>query len=513
MSLAPLPADIPAKTTVAMVQRLVTLGEAPALTAHSIAGAMRTISGREFPDVVARMAGTLRARGVRPADRVCIVLENRAGLEATIVHLAIHWCGAVAVPMNTRLSDREWNAIITHADPALICAEGAHLLRLQQREGAEQVPTMDVSSGVFALLADQLPEPSASVNEDDLADIMYTSGTTGAPKGVELTHGNTVACGWELLHAMQLSLNDTLQSAVPFFTSTGAHTNPMAAFMTPCHYVLEPDFDQSVLLDRLHAYATTVYFAVPSMLTLAMRDLPLPQGLPQHLDRVVFGGSVTTRESLESLAAAFPGRGLINLYGLTEGGPGGSCIGPDDILLKPGSVGCHGNGPNTTVAVLRDDGTPADPDEVGEIVVRSPAVMRGYRNNPEATQHALRGGWLHTSDYGTLDADGYLWYVGRRDDLVVRGGFNIATTEVEAVFATYPGITEVAVVGMPHDILGQDIVAHLVVDAMIFDESGLTGYMRENLADYKIPRRWVYHDALPRSAMGKILKRLLPDVP
>lgn len=507
-----LPPDAPVRTTVAMVERIADMGDAPVLTATSITGSVVTLSGASLAHAVARTAGVLQERGIGPGSIAAIFLDNRAGLEATVVHWAIHWAGGVTVPLNTRLSDREVETILTHAEAHIVCSAGPLAGRITDLCGALGTSMWDLSAGILSVVEAASPCPPATCTEDDIADILYTSGTTGTPKGVELTHGNCISCGLELQEAMRLGAGDVLMSAVPYFTSTGAHTNPLAAFVTPCHYVLEPEFDQHAFVPRVEQYGVTVYMGVPSMLQLIMRDTAVPVGLPPSLRRLVFGGSVTTADSLRNLAAAFPGRELVNLYGLTEGGPGGACIGPEDILAVPGSVGCHGNGRNTFLMVQREDGTEADPDEVGEICVRSPAVMRGYRNNPDATAQALRGGWLHTSDYGYRDEQGYLWYVGRRDDLIVRGGFNIATGEVESVLAGCPGVGECAVVGVAHDVLGQDLVAYVVPEGDDIDATAVSAFLRERLADYKVPRRVVLLDELPRSAMGKILKRALPPV-
>lgn len=506
----PLQEDAPIRTTVQMVQRISLQGDRPILTAASASGSMRTLSGREFAEDVARVGHVLRGRGVAPGSAVCIFMDNVTGLEANVVHLGVHWMGAVTVPVNTRLSDREVETIVTHAQCQLICAAGNLVDRAADIASRLGIPLWNLSPGLDVCLEGSLPDEPHECSEFDLADILYTSGTTGSPKGVELTHANCVACGLELQEAMRLDVDDVLMSAVPYFTSTGAHTNPLAAFVTPCRYVLEPEFDQHSFAEHLEDFGVTVYMGVPSMLQLIMRDTDVPAGLSPALERLVFGGSVTTAESLGKLAVAFPERELVNLYGLTEGGPGGSCIGPEDILLVPGSVGRRGNGRHTELQVLREDGSLAAPDEVGEICVRSPAVMRGYRNNPEATARSLRDGWLHTSDFGYKDAQGYLWYVGRRDDLIVRGGFNVATGEVEAVLATYPGIVECAVIGVDHEVLGQDLVAYLVIEGGLLDARSMASFLKERIADYKIPRRIQLMQALPRSPMGKILKRSLP---
>jgi acyl-CoA synthetase (AMP-forming)/AMP-acid ligase II len=345
------------------------------------------------------------------------------------------------------------------------------------------------------------------VSELALADVLYTSGTTGRPKGVELTHANNVAAGTALAAAVELTPEDVFQSAIPYYTSTGAHANPLMCLTAGAHLVMETEFDQHLFLPRAAAEGTTTYLGAPSMLRLIIRDADLAQR-PASLRHLTFGGSVTTATALEELAAAFPGCALSNLYGQTEAGPSGTVCKPADILRKPGSIGDQGMGPYTKVAVVRDDGTPTDVDELGELVLRSPAVMAGYRADPDATAAALAGGWLHTGDVGYVDDEGFMYYADRRKDLIIRGGMNISSAEVESVLLGHPGVDDVAVIGIEHDVLGEDVLAFIVSRDGV-DPAQLSRYARTMLADYKTPRRIVFLDELPRNAMGKVLKREL----
>lgn len=509
MALMPLPAEAPARTIPELLARIRRAGPRPILTARSASGYVRTVSCARLPDLVARAATFLERHGAARGDPVGIHLDNAAGLEAIVLHLAAQWLGAVPVPLGTRLSAREIADVVADCGARLVLVQGEQ--RASAREALPAVALVDCTSGVDELTRRLGPRSPADLVEADLASMLYTSGTSGRAKGVEFDHGNCIACGMELRAAVGLEPHDVYQTAVPYFTSTGAHTNPLLTLVTGAHLVLEPAFDQHETVRRWRLHRTSVYFGVPSMLSLIVRDVDLST-LPDSLRRLVFGGSTTTATGLERLLDAFPGRGLINLYGLTEGGPGGTVLGPDDVLLKPGSVGRRGNGPHTSFRVVREDGADAAVDEVGEIALRSPAVMRGYHQNPEATAVALRGGWLHTTDLGRIDGDGYLWFVDRRKDLVVRGGFNVSTSEIEAVLATFAGIREAAVVGVPHEILGEDLAAYLVVDGEL-DRAALDAHLRANLADYKRPRRLELVPELPRNAMGKVLKRELRGDP
>jgi acyl-CoA synthetase (AMP-forming)/AMP-acid ligase II len=507
-----LPPDARFRTMIDVFEWVATRSDAPAFTATSATGQVVRLGSEQLVDTVARGATLLRAHGLDRGAVVGIHLDNRAGLEALVLHWAAQWMGAVPTPLGTRLAPPEVAYIAADADVALVCSalDGLPLARsVVDGLGASGTRLLDCSPGLLALLEGLAPAAPARVDEEDLADILYTSGTTGHPKGVELTHANDVAAGLELAFGSAIVGDDVYQSAIPYFTSTGVHTNPLMCLVTGAHLVMEPAFDQHVTLARAAEEGTTVYLGAPSMLTLIVRDVDTTTA-PVSLRTLLFGGSVTTAPTLRSLAEAFPHCGLTNLYGQTEAGPNGTVCTPADIARKPGSIGDRGMGPWTTFAVHDDDGNPAAPGALGEILLRSPSVMRGYRGKPEATAEALAGGWLHTGDLGYVDDDGFLFYADRRKDLIIRGGMNISSAEVESVLLAFPGVADAAVIAMEHDVRGEDVLAVLVAPEGI-DVDDLRAYARTQLADYKAPRHVTFVDELPRNAMGKVLKRELRE--
>jgi acyl-CoA synthetase (AMP-forming)/AMP-acid ligase II len=482
---------------------------APALSAHSSGGEMDELGGAELTELVARSAAMLNAAGVTRGSSVAIHLDNASGLEALVLHWAVQWSGAVAVPVGTRLALPEVEYIVRHAGVCLICSGRDHLAAAQAAGESTHTRVLDVSAGLRALTDPFAPRDGDGVSEYDLADLLYTSGTTGRPKGVELTHANNVAAGLELVHAMDLTGDDTFQTAIPYSTSTGVHTVPLACLAAGAHLVVEPAFDQHRTLPVAASFGSTVYLGAPSMLALILRDADLDRR-PASLRHLVFGGSLMTAATLERLAQGFPGCALTNLYGQTEAGPGGTVCKPEHILAKAGSIGNQGFGPWTSFEVQDDDGRRCPPGTVGEIALRSPAVMRGYRHDPTQTATTLARGWLHTGDLGFVDDDGFLFYADRKKDLVIRGGMNVASPEVEAVLMTYPGVADAAVIGVDHDVLGEDLLAVIVAPDGI-DTEALFAFARTRLADYKTPRRAVVVDELPRNSMGKVLKRELRE--
>ncbi len=485
-------------------------GARPALTATSAAGEVVCLSGDALAASIAQAARLLNRSGVEPGAAVGIHLDNSAGLEALVLHWGAQWLGAIPVPLGTRLAQPEIDYIAGDAGVGVICS-ALHGVQLAGAvvDGRPGTRLLDCSEGLRALTTKCSPLPAGGVTEHEVADVLYTSGTTGRPKGVELTHANNIAAGMELAAAVELTADDVYQSAIPYFTSTGVHTNPLMCLVAGAHLVVEPVFDQHAVLPRAAAEGTTTYLGAPSMLALLIRDVDVSSA-PKHLRHLVFGGSVMSAVTLERLADAFPGRALTNLYGQTEAGPGGTVCKPEFMLEKPGSIGDRGAGPWTSFRLAGDDGQPAPPGELGEILLRSPAVMRGYRGQPEATAVTLAGGWLHTGDIGYVDDDGFLFYADRSKDLIIRGGMNISSAEVESVLLAYPGVIDAAAIPVDHHVLGEDVLAVLVAPDGV-DTDALLSFARGQLADYKTPRRVVFVDELPRNAMGKILKRQLRD--
>jgi acyl-CoA synthetase (AMP-forming)/AMP-acid ligase II len=505
-----LPADARFRTMVDVFDWLANRGDRPAFTATSAAGDVVRLGSEQLVETIARAASLLQAHGLERGAVVGVHLDNRAGLEALVLHWAAQWMGAVPTPLGTRLTVPEVSYIARDADVVLVCSAGEGMaLASEVVGGLDDARLLDCSGGLRALLDGRTPATSAPVVEEDLADILYTSGTTGHPKGVELTHANDVAAGLELAAAAALVEEDVYQSAIPYFTSTGVHTNPLMCLVTGAHLVMEPAFDQYVVLERAAREGTTTYLGAPSMLSLIMRDVDTSSA-PPSLQKLLFGGSVMSAPTLSRLSEAFPCCALANLYGQTEAGPNGTVCKPADILRKAGSIGNQGMGPWTTFAVLDDAGEVTAPGELGEIGLRSPSVMRGYRKRPEATAETLAGGWLHTGDVGYVDDEGFLYYADRKKDLIIRGGMNISSAEVESVLLAYPGVADAAVIAIEHEILGEDVLA-VVVAPDGLDVDGLRAFARTRLADYKSPRHVTFVDELPRNAIGKVRKRVLRD--
>lgn len=504
----------------------------PALIAHSLlAGEERTVTYRELAERARRLAAVLRDRGVRRGDRVAIVLGNDGAVEAHVAYHATHHLGAINVPINTFYVGREFQYAMELIAPAAIvfAPQFAAFARTYREQGgaatlleASDAPSVGEPLGRLLTGAHD-PPPPADVGEHDEADWIFTSGTTGHPKAVAFTHANCVACGHEAQGVWGLDAGSVYQNASPFFTSTGCHTNLLPCLVAQCTYVIDPEVDAEAMLERARRHGTTSMFLLTAILAILFRRLD--DGRLGSLDvgglrRLIYGGQTMPRafhERIERELERERGVELAGIYGLTEGGTSGIALDPADhaeAVRRHGpyglSIGRRAWNDWVAFRVAGKDGGDVAPGEVGEILLRAPSVMRGYVGDDGATAAALAGGWLHTGDMATVDDAGFVYFVDRDKSMIRRGGMNIAAAEVEGVALAHPAIAEVAAIGRPNPVLGEDV--HLVAvrnQRQDVSEAELIAFCRERLADYKVPRSVSFTDALPRNAMSKVLRNEL----
>jgi acyl-CoA synthetase (AMP-forming)/AMP-acid ligase II len=459
------------------------------------------------------LARGLVARGVQRGDRVSIYLPNDECLRWIVAYAAVHKAGAVAVPTNTRLSVRELTAILGHAAVRALLTCAPLLPTAREVRGA--VPSIDllISTGAgdeeidwdSAFDADD-SELQVKVGPDDLADIMYTSGTTGLPKGVAVRHRNV---------AMMPNLETPWTGAgwlhgAPLFTFAGISFiyNPMKLGMLALYF---PRFDAGEWLRIVGRERPTMAFLVPAMAELLVAHPDFATADLDSLQAVSIGSAPLAPNTLLTLVERLPQASVSNSYGMTEAGPAFIVMPPEEVTKRPGSVGKPM--PPTEIKVVDDDGDELPPHEVGELLTRRPGSQREYYQDDEATASTwTHDGWLRSGDLGYLDDDGFLYLVGRKKDLIVRGGHNVYPTDIESVILEHPSVREAAVVGVPHDVLGEDIAAFVVrkPDAAVGGEE-LQAFCADHLADYKRPRQVTFVDELPRNATGKVMKHLLAE--
>jgi acyl-CoA synthetase (AMP-forming)/AMP-acid ligase II len=345
-----------------------------------------------------------------------------------------------------------------------------------------------------------------AVSGDDIADIIYTSGTTGRPKGVVIRHrgGTPMDVDKPTWNGLQWF------HASPFFTFAGLSFMfvPMRLGMRG---VYQARFDARAFLDMVEAKEVQMAFLVPAMVELCLAEPDFEDRDLSALFMVTIGSAPIAPAALLRFQRQIPDAMVSNSYGMTEAGSAHMALPKGELEKRPGSVGQPL--PPVEVRILDEQGNPLQPGEIGEVVLRNPGREREYYKDPEATSTTWRDGWLHTGDLGRLDEDGYLYIVGRIKDIIIRGGTNIHAADIEAVLYELDAVREAAVVGMPHKVLGEDVAAFVVCKpGMQLTEEEVRAFCAERLADYKVPRRVIFSEGLPRNATGKILKRELQQV-
>jgi fatty-acyl-CoA synthase len=474
----------------------------------------RVISWTEFDRGVIARATQLTRRGVRKGDRVACLLLNRP--EFYEVFWACQRIGAIFVPLNTRLTAVELRDIMGDAEPALFIGEQhAGLPQLAALLDAidPALPRILLDTGTIVIDAETVrtAPPPTHCTLDDAAAIVYTSGTTGLPKGAVLTHGNVIASGHMWIVDFKLSGNDRHLMALPLCFTGGLMAASMHIFSAGAQLVLMETFDPVQALALIEKHKLTWFIAVPLMLQ-RMRDDPSWDGTDlSSLRGMQSGGAAVPVPLIE----AWRGRGveLMQGFGLTECSAGSNLfLAPEFAVAKAGSIGRAGF--SNEVRIINDDGKPAAADEVGELQIRGALVLREYWRRPEATAETFaEDGWLKTGDLAKRDADGFHYIVGRKKDMIVTGGLNVYPAEVERVLDCIPGITESAVIGVADADWGEAVVAVLrVPSGSTPDTAAILKACRESLAGYKVPKRCEFVDDFPRTVSGKILKRVLRDM-
>jgi long-chain acyl-CoA synthetase len=447
----------------------------------------------------ARLAGLLAARGLRPGDRVGIMLPNVPYF--AIAYYGVLRAGGVVVPMNVLLKERETAFYLS--DPGARAVIAWHEFDSAARAGADaaDVDCIIVRPGEFEELigtVEPLPTDPRRVEDSDTAVILYTSGTTGKPKGAQLTHANLRHNVETVTNMLKLGTDDVILGALPLFHAFGQTAGLNAAVAAGACLTLIPRFDPASALAIIERDEVSVFQGVPTMFAAMLhRGKRSDTG---SLRLCVSGGAAMPVEVMGGFEETF-GCKVLEGYGLSETSPVASFNSPDRER-KPGSIGTPVQGVEMKLLDPSDDG-------VGEIAIRGHNVMKGYWNRPEATAAAIdEDGWFHTGDLARVDDDGYYFIVDRSKDMIIRGGYNVYPREVEEVLYEHPAVREAAVVGVLDDILGEEVGAVVAVKpGRQVDASELRQYVKVRVADYKYPRRFWFVDDLPKGPTGKILKR------
>jgi len=463
----------------------------------------------------AALAGGLQARGIGRGDVVALLSHNCP--EMLEVVFAANHLGAIAMPVNWRLAAPEVRYILEHSRAgAIVCDEAMAPLADAAIDGAEVTParactTAGGPAGWTALAdlrTEGSPPPRVATAPDEVHRLMYTSGTTGRPKGVMLTHANLA---WKnLAHLVEFGFTseDLGLACGPLYHVGALDLTTTTLIAAGATVIIHRTFDAAAVVDELERSRVTTVWLAPAMVN-AIMALPGIESRDLSSVRVIInGGEKMPIPLIERIQRAFPSAWFADAYGLTETVSGDTFLDRDSIITKLGSVGrpCL----HLDLDVWDDAGRSVSPGEEGEIVLRGPKVFAGYWRDPEATAKAFEGGWFHTGDIGVRDEDGYLWIVDRLKDMIVSGGENIAGSEVERVLYEHPAVLEAAVVGRPDERWGEVPVAHVVLrEGASATRDELIAHCAANLAKFKVPKDVTFLGALPRNPSGKVLKREL----
>ncbi|MGI5240317.1 long-chain-fatty-acid--CoA ligase [Dactylosporangium sp. CA-139066] len=466
---------------------------------------------QELERRVAGVTGLLAGREVRPGDRIAVMLPNVP--EFAVVYYAILRAGAVVVPMNPLFKEREVAYYLGDSQARMIFAGAASAGAANAGAARAGIDCTVVEAGFGADLP--VPRELGVCHRDpfDTGVILYTSGTTGQPKGAELTHANlTTNVEVAARDLFRLGPDDVIFGGLPLFHSFGQTCGLNAAISAGACLTLVPRFVPDVVLDVLDRDGVTVFEGVPTMYVALLGAAGAVAGLPRYdaLRVCVSGGAALPVEVLHGFEKTFDCI-ILEGYGLSETSPVASFNQPDRPR-KPGSIGTPIRG--VEIRVVDDTGADVPPGAVGEIAIRGHNVMKGYWRRPDATEEAIPDGWFRSGDLARADDEGYLFIVDRKKELIIRGGYNVYPREVEEVLYEHPAVLEAAVVGIPDAALGEEVGAAVVLRPGVTETvESLQAYVKSQVAAYKYPRRIWLLDALPKGPTGKILKREISPPP
>ena len=494
-----------------MTDNLFTRFSSPALHRNKVFLAppgRETVTFAQAFDQAGRYAHVLAAHGAKKGDRIAVQVEKSA--ENVFLYLACLRAGLVYLPLNTGYTASELSYFIGNAEPAIfVCVpRDSEMLKGIFPQGTMLTLGDDGESGsLLEQAVGQSPDfPDAVLGKDDLASILYTSGTTGVSKGAMLTHGNLWSNAEVLRREWHFSHDDVLLHALPIFHIHGLFVAINICLAARASIILLPKFDIAEIFRALPA--ATVMMGVPTFYVRLLQDPRLNGETTGHMRLFVSGSAPLLAETHKEWSAK-TGQAILERYGMTETNMNTS--NPYDGARKPGSVGRPL--PGTELRIADGEGAPLAQGEIGMIEVRGPNVFAGYWRMPEKTAAEFRpDGFFITGDLGMIDEDGYVHIVGRAKDLIISGGFNVYPKEIESLIDEMPGVAESAVIGLPHKDFGEGVTAVVVLnrDAALTQDQ-IMAALKDRLAKFKQPKAVLFTDQFPRNTMGKVQKKLLRE--
>lgn len=468
----------------------------------------------EMKERAHQLAGWFQSEGMLNHDKVGFILKN--GLPFVEVFFGIALSGNVGVPINFRLSADEIAYIVNNSDSRLLIIDEEYVPIIQAIQdripkvekvvvvGSEHKNDIHYES-IFSV--QKMFTPQATLTDDDPCMIVYTSGTTGKPKGAVLTHKNLCQNGMNMLWEAGIGLNFKQLIVAPLF-----HIAAMSTLINNCYVegtsIIHREFHPVAVLETISKEKINAIFLVPAMWNFLFQVPHLTSFDLRSVQIGITGGAITPVEIKKRIMEHFPNAGLYDAFGQTEMSPVTTCLHPEDTLRKPESVGRPVI--NVEVRVVDDKMNDVPVGEIGEIVYRGPTTMKEYYKNPEATEEVFNGGWFHSGDLVKMDEEGFIYIVDRKKDMIISGGENIYPAEIEEVLYTHPDILECAVIGVPDPDWGENVKAYIVLKPeKTLQENDIIDYCTKKLASYKKPKEIEFIEQLPRNAAGKVLKQVL----
>ncbi|MBW1777531.1 MAG: acyl--CoA ligase [Deltaproteobacteria bacterium] len=494
---------------------------------HPDKAAMIDAGQRLTYDALRRQTETLSAAfqhdySIKKGDRIAILLPNGVGY--AVAYLAAAQLGAFSVCLNTRCSASELEFMIRDASPNLLIAHSDLLQRIEKFALEYFTPDRivitdtDARSDRFASLSDLIaqdrrrPADFPPIDDSDISGLMYTSGTTGRPKGAQISHGNIIANSVVLSVCYLCAETDIDLVLAPMFHVMGLHGQLMRAIYMGSTCVIAEKFSPATAMQTIQPESVNVCVAVPTIFWLMMVNPDFEAFDLSSLKRIIYGGSPASENFIKSIHARFPQALQINAYGLTECTSVATVLPHSEALRKIGSIGLAT--PFSCIGVIDAAGRNLPPETVGELVIKSPQICLGYWQHPEATADTFRQGWMHTGDLVKIDPEGFVYLMDRKKDMIIRGGENIYSIEVENTLYEHPKILEAAVVGVPDPIFGEQVKACVVLkNRETADAEEIRRHCAAHLADYKVPRFIEFYASLPRNSADKIIKEKLLSHP
>ncbi|MCA1063983.1 long-chain fatty acid--CoA ligase [Rossellomorea aquimaris] len=471
----------------------------------------RTYTYEQFNQEVNKLAHGLLDLGVQKGEKVALMMKNSD--QFVLAFFAGAKIGAVIVPINFRLTSSEVHYILEQSESSVVFCDG---------EFEETITTAREGTNVLHVITTGTPrvvghhsfekvvgvetrEPSVLVSEDDDLEILYTSGTTGKPKGALFDHKRIFNVGLTMMISMGINEEERFLHIAPLFHSAQLNLFLISGVVLGATHIIQREFHPVKTLEAIQEHSITHFFGVPAMYTFMLQVPNAADYDLSSIKRCGYGAAPMAPEVVRKSIELFKTDQFYNLCGLTEAGPGG-------ILLTPEGHRTHfGKGGKaaflTEARVVNEEGLDIEPGAVGEFILKGESIMKEYYRKPEETAKTIKNGWLYTGDLATRDEDGYITLVDRKKDMIISGGENVYSIEVEEVLYEHPAVLEAAIIGLPDETWGEAVCAVIVAkqDAVI-DEQELKSFCRQKLAGYKVPRRIFVEEALPRNASGKILK-------